>query len=181
MSNNIKKYLLFMFGNWTKVEKNSDIFNNIKDLMESIVLHDEFSFITGDHVMIMCIKSKMSFEEIDDMLKEFLTPYISTFFLMPKPRKLAYRLDGILEQHLFGKDGKTKPLHNIDPALAEKISKQLRMIVESKVNKLIEVTNPQESKILRPFTLDCLLDKIIDEGMSSLTIEEKEFLNKFNK
>ena len=44
MSNNIKKYLLFMFGNWTKVEKNSDIFNNIKDLMESIVLHDEFSF-----------------------------------------------------------------------------------------------------------------------------------------
>ena len=55
------------------------------------------------------------------------------------------------------------------------------MIVESKVNKLIEVTNPQESKILRPFTLDCLLDKIIDEGMGSLTTEEKEFLNKFNK
>ena len=73
-----------MFGNWTKVEKNSDIFNNIKDLMESIVLHDEFSFITGDHVMIMCIKSKMSFEEIDDMLKEFLTPYISTFFQTTK-------------------------------------------------------------------------------------------------
>ena len=30
-------------------------------------------------------------------------------------------------------------------------------------------------------TIDGLLDKIIDEGIDSLTNEEKEFLNKFNK
>ena len=30
-------------------------------------------------------------------------------------------------------------------------------------------------------TIDGLLDKILDEGIGSLTMEEKEFLNKFNK
>jgi len=30
-------------------------------------------------------------------------------------------------------------------------------------------------------TIDGLLDKILDEGIDSLTNEEKEFLNKFNK
>ena len=34
-------------------------------------------------------------------------------------------------------------------------------------------------KLRMPFTVDSLLDKIIEEGMESLTHEELEFLNKF--
>ena len=34
---------------------------------------------------------------------------------------------------------------------------------------------------LKPMTLDNLLDKIIEEGLESLTKEEKEFLNTYNQ
>ena len=90
MTDRVKKYLLFMFGNWNTIEKNSKIMSNIKDVMDTIVSHHEFSFVTGDRVIIMCIKSRMAFEDIEDVLKEFLTKEISSFFLMPKPRKLSY-------------------------------------------------------------------------------------------
>ena len=162
MGPRVKQYLLFMFGNWSMIEKNAEVVNNIRDVMETIVTEEEFTFITGDHVIIMCVKSRLSFEEIEDVLKEFLSPFINTLFLMPKPRKLYYRMDENLKNHLFGK---RKPKYkHIDPKVAE----------------ILKISNFKETKLI-PMTIDGLLDKILDEGIDSLTIEEKEFLNKFNK
>lgn len=183
MSQRVKKYLLFMFGDWSSVEKNNKVVNNVKDVMESLVSDDEFTFITGEHIIIMCIKSKLSFEEVNDMLQEFLSPLIPTFFVMPKPRKLGYRLDDNLESHLFG-DGTVKgKVKLIDPRVAEELSKQLRSIVE---NKMLELKNDiikekTKPEVLHTMTIDNLLDKIIDGGVGSLTDEEREFLDKYNK
>tara|TARA_B100001564_G_C20593546_1_gene649068 strand:+ start:694 stop:1251 length:558 start_codon:yes stop_codon:yes gene_type:complete len=185
MGPRVKQYLLFMFGNWSMIEKNSEVVTNIRDVMETIVTEEEFTFITGDHVIIMCVKSRLSFEEIDEILKEFLSPFINTLFLMPKPRKLAYRMDENLKNHLFGK---AKPKYkNIDPKIAEILTQQLQSIVNDRVKKLKKdidksknISNFKKTKLI-PMTIDGLLDKIIEEGIDSLTIEEKEFLNKFNK
>ena len=53
------------------------------------------------------------------------------------------------------------------------------------VYNLLEIfrkySNKYKKTKLIPMTIDGLLDKIIEEGIDSLTIEEKEFLNKFNK
>tara|TARA_B110000977_G_scaffold123117_1_gene158014 strand:- start:2059 stop:2616 length:558 start_codon:yes stop_codon:yes gene_type:complete len=185
MGPRVKQYLLFMFGNWSVIEKNAEVVNNIRDVMETIVTEEEFTFITGDHIIIMCIKSRMSFEEIEEILKEFLTPFINTLFLMPKPKKLSYRLDENLKNHLFG-DNKKKYKH-IDPKIAEILTQQLKSIVSDRVKKIKKdidktqkITNFRQTRLV-PMTIDGLLDKIIDEGISSLTNEEKEFLNKFNK
>ena len=93
MKPRVKKYLLFMFGNWNIIEKDSEIMANIREVMETIVNSSEFSFVTGDNVIIMCLLSESTFEDVSDMLEQFLKPHISTYFLMPKPRKLSYRLD----------------------------------------------------------------------------------------
>ena len=185
MEPRIRKYLLFMFGNWNTIEKNSKIMGNIKDVMDTIVSHHEFSFVTGDRVIIMCIKSRMTFEEIEDILKEFLTSEITSFFLMPKPRKLSYRLDSNLEDHLFN-DGKVKRKSNINPEIAKLLQQQLKNIVDSRFKNLItDLDKPVKmgkiKKNLRPMSVDNLLDKIIDEGLDSLTHAELEFLNKYNK
>ena len=170
-----------MFGNWKSIEENQKVVSNIREVMESIIIGDEFSFVTGDHVIIMCLNSDLGFEEITDILQQFLSPHISTYFLMPKPRKLDYRLDKKLESHLFG------PLHlrkkvQIHPKVAEELSKQLKQVMDTKVRKLKEVLlNPLKiNSPLRPLTVDMVLDKIIDEGMESLTIEELDFLKKYN-
>ena len=184
MKPRIKKYLLFMFGNWETIERNAPIMNNIRDIMETIVTTQEFSFVTGDKVIIMCIKSELAFEDINQILEEFLEPHISTYFLMPKPRKLGYRLDKNLENHLFGK----APFHpqlNIDPRVAQALADQLKNLMDSKVKRLRDtLLNPLEKikpNKLRPLNVDNVLDKIIDEGMESLTQEELDFLKKYNK
>jgi len=173
-----------MFGGWETVEKSRQIITNIREVMQTIVIDDEFSFVTGTNIVIMCVKSKMGFDEVSEIMSEFLTPQVNTYFLMPKPRKLSYRMDKELESHLF-EDGThpTAKLKTIDPRLAEELSKSLKSLVEKKMLELRNtLKNPIERKqstLNIPFTVDSLLDKIIDDGVDSLTQEELEFLNKF--
>ena len=51
MAKRVKKYLLFMFGNWKSVEENQQVVSNIREVMETIIVGDEFSFVTGDNVI----------------------------------------------------------------------------------------------------------------------------------
>ena len=52
--------------------------------------------------------------------------------------------------------------------------------IKKDIDKTQKISNFKETRLI-PMTIDGLLDKILDEGIGSLTIEEKEFLNKFNK
>ena len=96
-------------------------------------------------------------------------------------RKLDYRLDKKLESHLFGPSHPSKKV-KIHPKVAEELSKQLKQVMDTKVRKLKEVLlSPIKiNSPLRPLTVDTVLDKIIDEGMESLTTEELDFLKKYN-
>ena len=85
MAKRVKKYLLFMFGNWKSIEENQLVVSNIREVMETIIIGDEFSFVTGDNVIIMCLKSRLEFDEINNLLDEFFTTHITAFFLMIKP------------------------------------------------------------------------------------------------
>ena len=172
-----------MFGGWETVEKSRQIITNIREVMQSIVIDDEFSFVTGTNIVIMCVKSKMNFEEISEIMNEFLTPQVNTYFLMPKPNKLAYRMEKELESHLFHDGATTNKKHKlIDPKLAEELSNSLKALMEK---KMLDLRNTLKSpiekvgiKLQMSFTVDSLLDKIIEEGVESLTREELEFLNK---
>ena len=176
-----------MFGGWETVEKSREIIKNIREVMKTIVVDDEFSFVTGTNIVIMCIKSKMTFEEVSEIMSEFLTPQVNTYFLMPKPNKLAYRMEKELEDHLFNDGGKNTMKHKlIDPKLAEELSQSLKDLVEKKMSALRRtlkrpIVIPQSTKetLNIPFTVDSLLDKIIEEGVDSLTEDELHFLNNF--
>ena len=143
MAKRVKKYLLFMFGNWKSVEENQQVVSNIREVMETI---------------------------------------ITAFFLMVKPRKLGFRLDENLEKHLFGLEGK-KSNKYINPQVAEEIAKQLKSVMVHRmknIKRMLESPLQPESNLRKPFSLDSLLDKIIDEGIESLTQYELEYLNKYN-
>ena len=183
MRKQTRKYLLYMFGNWKTQQINKDMVNNIKDVMETIIYGDEFSFVTGDNVIIMCLKSKLPFEDIEDMLQEFLSTKVTAFFLMIKPKKLGFRLDDNLQSHLFGLNP-YPPKKQMNPTVAEEISRQLKAIMEHRMKNIKEILeNPIEVKktLRKPFSLDVLLDKILDEGMESLTKQELEYLNKYKQ
>jgi len=182
MSNRKRKYLIFMFGGWETVEESGNIIRNIREVMQTIVNNDELTFVTGNNVVIMCITSIMKFEEIESLMHEFLVDKVDSFFLMPKPRKLAYRLDYALEKHLFG-DGKIKgPV--LDPRLVEELSKQLKTLANDRLMKImqtlkkpVQVDEDSVNTLQGPLTIDRILDKIIDKGVNSLSKTEKKFLD----
>lgn len=180
MGTRIKTYFLFLLGNWKIDRVHPDLVNNIKDVMETIIVGDEFSFITGDNVIVMSLKSNLDFEEVDGILHEFLNPHVAAFFLMPKPRKLSYRLDSNLEYHLFGKKPKINKPNYVNPRLAEELTKQLKSLVDFKMIKIKQdMLEKYKKKEVKDLTLDELLDKINEEGMESLTENEIKFLNNY--
>ena len=61
-----------MFGNWSTYQNNTKIIHNIREIMETIVIEEEFSFVTGDNIVIMCIKSRMEFSDIDEIFQDYL-------------------------------------------------------------------------------------------------------------
>ena len=102
---------------------------------------------------------------------------------MIKPRKLGFRLEKNLEKHLFGLEGKKSNKH-INPKVAEEITKQLKSVMAHRmknIKRMLETPIRVENNLRKPFSLDELLDKILDEGMESLTQQELEYLNKYKQ
>lgn len=182
MGDRKRKYLIFMFGGWVTVEESGDIIKNIREVMQTIVNGEEVTFVTGNNIVIMCITSTMGFDEVEKITHEFLTDKVDSFFLMPKPRKLSYRLDYILESHLFG-GGMVKGGKRLDPRLVEELSKQLKSLASDKIRhimeslrKPIQISEDSLKTLQGPLTVDRILDKIIDKGVNSLSKTEKKFL-----
>ena len=187
-----------MFGAWIRLEDNIELYEHIKDVLETILAVPELSFVTGEHTLIACIESHASFTEIKDLLEEFLKPEIPAYFLMPKPRNLAYRLNPLLEKHLFGnKKGGKKSKLTPPPEMIQELMEYFRKKALDNINfSFNDKINLDMSKYdsrntyerggewdISPEILDVdiILDKINEKGIESLTIKEKEFLNKQKK
>jgi len=189
----IKKYLLFMFGSWFRLEESPELYNHIKDVLENILSSPELSFVTGEHALIACIESTLPFKEIDDLLSEFLKPEIPVYFLIPKTKNLGYRLNPILERHLFKKNKQ-----NIEPTdeLMSEIMKHFKKLKKDALGSFMFGLNKNlegpligdkynfigsMENTIEILDIDTILDKIYDSGLGSLTINEKEFLNNQKK
>ena len=180
-----------MFGAWIRLEDNIELYEHIKDVLETILATPELSFVTGEHTLIACIESTSPLNEIKDLLDEFLKPEVPAYFLMPKPRNLAYRLNPILEKHLFSKRNIKKedaPNPEVLKELMEYFKKRamdnleffedkldLEFIEKISKEDLEDNFNRLENETL---DIDSILDKINEEGLNSLTINEKRFLDK---
>tara|TARA_R110000824_G_scaffold58461_4_gene158035 strand:+ start:473 stop:1039 length:567 start_codon:yes stop_codon:yes gene_type:complete len=187
-----------MFGNWKILEKERDLYSHIRNMLHTIINTHEISFITGEHMMIACLSSTSNFEEISDLLGEFLSSEISTYFLMPKPRKLSYRMNPILESHLFNKTDKRnvkegkidkkelkklEKLFKQDKNREDMLREMARIMIHSQFptdkdkfyhQEWLETQNIE-------LELDSILDKISEKGLESLNEIEKEFLDNHKK
>ncbi len=185
----IRQYLIFMFGNWEVLES-EQLFTNIKDVLESFIIDKEISFVTGNNMLVGCLRSHSSFEEVKGILDEFLAPEVSAYFLMPKPRKLSYRLNPYLEEHLFSKPGKIQPpkppinqgLKEEGSRLGKEFQDMMVRSVRESVGRFMEEKNREfEENFKKNLTIDKILDKIKDKGFNSLNRLELEFLDNQSK
>ncbi len=182
----VYKYLIFIFGPWKVLEKEEDMFNHIQEVLETIIMERQITFITGEHMLIANVSSTSPIDEVHKMMEEFLRKDIPAYFIFPDSEKVKYRISPLLEQSLFGKitnqDKNIDLMKNFEDALKKNLKlsmeemKKLRMMELSNEGFMEDIDTP-----LKPLNVDSILDKIYAHGLHSLNNNEKEFLKKQKK
>lgn len=165
------KYLLFVFA---KHEKNQEKF--VKIIAEDItVVSDspEVNFYFGPESVIYSFSSNETPKDLKEFFDILLASLGIVYFMTPfEPDKMSYWIDPDVEKTLLNTDKSAGKLHLDD----EKLIK-VQQLLFGNTDSLEEV----ETSKPKVYSLDDLLDKIIDFGIDSLTTEEKNLLNEYSK
>tara|TARA_Y100000389_G_C17453446_1_gene516380 strand:- start:1044 stop:1604 length:561 start_codon:yes stop_codon:yes gene_type:complete len=181
-----KNYFLFIVGNFNDP---STVNSNVTDIIHTLTMllnESTLRYIHHDNLMVCHFQSIETLEEIDWMLTNTLNDDVTAYFLLPKPRQMGIRLDKELEKHLT--DLKSKP--NTDkPNIDENIGEGFKHIGEifssmkdmEDMEIIFKLPNNKSDTPTLTYSVDDILDKISVNGLDSLTIEEKNFLDQESK
>jgi hypothetical protein len=186
------QYLLFIFGDF----KNND---KIVELIASqiSIFTDKKSYLKynyGDYGIVLHFQSEFSFYNLRDHIHIVLEKVVPQYFLMERPKNFYAFMPPELKLNLFDLHEEN---HNIEQTNVN--FKDMMNIVD---NFLINITSSfnedifSEENMEKMFnnimdkvekeekytpTIDELLDKIKDKGLSSLTDNEKQILDEYSK
>lgn len=185
-----KSYLLFLYGNWIDER---DIIRALQETLIVVIGSGYLKFVHGPGSAIVCFKSQESFEDLSEFIGDSLPSYVTNHIFIPKPRKLSHRFPDDMDKHLFDVDTNTNDLVDkqndkyqipIDPPInMEDFDNPMFDGIIGKIDEMFEDFVTDVKKITNKsnnFNIDDILDKITENGVSSLTKEEKEFLDKQN-
>ena len=190
MNKRNKSYLLFLYGVWID-EK--DIIRELQETLIVVIDTGYMKFVHGPGSAIVCFKSQESFEDLADFIQDSLPNYVTNHIFIPKPRKLSHRFPDDMDKHLFDVDTNTNDLvdkqnekydsppdipmnmEDFDNPMFDGIIGKIDEMFEDFVTDVKKITNKSNN-----FNIDDILDKITENGVSSLTKEEKDFLDKQN-
>jgi len=166
-----KKYMLFLMGNFNKVEEALDEITNV---IAVVMDGQHLRYIHHDNLIICNFESIAPLEEIDGFFTDTLTEIFESYFLILRPRRMGFRLDDDLKKHLFFNPKNTPP----DRKQSKEIPR-IRELMEGFVDHFQRAI--KKKNIKTNFDLDEVLDKISSQGLDSLTAAEKHFLKNIPK
>ena len=173
------KYIMFTYRCDDK-KNETEFVNGIAQELSPIVKSDEIKFIFGDANAVFHFETEMSFPELNiyvDLVSKDFGDF--TYFLVPKGRNFASNMGETNFNHLMDlypnkKKRKTKKgifeLPKIDLNEEEFIK-----------NYLSSIDNIKKNEDICTLSVDEILDKILDEGIESLTQSEKNKLDEHSK
>lgn len=186
------QYLLFIFGEF----KNND---KIVELIASqiSIFTDENSYLKynyGDYGIVMHFQSHFSFYNLRDHVHVVLEKVVPQYFLMERPKNFYAFMPPELKLNLFDlyeenhNEEQTnvnfKDMMNIVDNFLINITSSINedLFSEENMNNMFEniMTKLDNEKKYVP-TIDELLDKIKDNGLDSLTDNEKQLLDEYSK
>ena len=181
-----KNYFLFIVGNFTNPSTVNSHVTEIIHTLTMLLNENTLRYIHHDNLMVCHFQSEETLEEIDWMLTNTFSEEVTSYFLLPKPRQMGIKLDKELEKHLT--DLKSKPTTdkpNIDENIGDgfkHISEIFSSMKDMKDMEIVFKYSDEESDTPTPtYSVDDILDKISVNGLDSLTIEEKNFLDQESK
>ena len=190
-------YLLFVFGD-LMIEGMQE---EIASTLLPITSNEKLKYIFGSYHMVVNMDTDIPFDELKEFIYETLKSERFEYFLMPTSDKSSVKLPTEMAQHLFDLENNNENVHIFTQENVEKIKmrdKQSDDELDLIINYFLSNTEgltfddvdmeededddplirKVRQKSQRP-TVDQLLEKIADEGMDSLSVDEKQLLDEY--
>jgi len=172
------KYLLFIYpcdNTWDKDEHNKIVATEISTVIESV----EVKFIFGENHSIFHFNSGLSYSELEifvELLKDDVPEFM--YFIVEDAKNVASNMDKNHLTYLMDLEVKPKKKNRI-----KDIFKNNQDIFS--FYNLTKIINNDQYNFLKEetcdLTIDEILDKIIEQGIDSLTKLEKLKLDEYSK
>jgi hypothetical protein len=170
----MKKYLLTVFGEFNGKEIIARLGKGMAPIVDSP--HLKFQHTKG--AMVFHFGSEVSAEEIYDYIVGVFYGLSNAFILTEMTDKTSVYMPDDIKAHLLDLDNDTEEVDiRINMPKMGKSVDDMSEMAEDFVSFLLE---EMEDEIKTP-TLNEILDKISEKGLSSLSGFEKEILNEYSK
>jgi len=170
----MKKYLLTVFGDFNSKEIIARLGKGMAPIVDSP--HLKFQHTKG--AMVFHFGSEISTEEIYDYVVGVFYGLSNAFILTEMTDKTSVYMPDDVKAHLLDLDNDTGEVDiRINMPKMGKSVDDMSEMAEDFVSFLLD---EMEDEIKTP-TLNEILDKISEKGLSSLSGFEKEILNKYSK
>ena len=169
------KYLLFVYpcnDNWDETESNQKFANELVQIIKD----EKLKFVYGESHSIFNFESDMSQSEVEgyvNLIKDDVPDFM--YVLVQNAKNVSSDMEKSNFEHLMGKKkrGRKPKVTNQIP----KLSFDVAAFLEEHRKKVDEFLKNNVCDL----TLDEILDKIIDQGIDSLTRAEKDKLDEYSK
>jgi hypothetical protein len=170
----MKKYLLTVFGEFNSKEIIARLGKGLAPIVDSP--HLKFQHTKG--AMVFHFGSEVSTEEIYDYVTGIFYGLSDAFILTEMTDKTSVYMPENIKAHLLDLENDTEEVDiRIDVPRMSKSADDMSEMAEDFVSFLLE---EMEDEIKVP-TLNQILDKINEKGLSSLSGFEKEILDEYSK
>lgn len=179
-----KKYMLFIFGDFTEME---NFIEDISYQLVTVVSSKFLKFNYGEFGMTLHFRTKESFEDLKEYIDMCLDDLVDQYYLIEATENVAIKMDRKLKKDFLNIDGVKVENKNKEIDI-EKLSEEKRNKISGMMDFIMPLSKnifdfPMKFKVpqvLKP-TTDEILDKILEKGIESLTTEEKQILDNHGK
>lgn len=180
------KYLIFAYGEY---KNNNKIVKGIVNQLIPIASDVNLKYSYGDQSMIVAFDSDLDFEHIKKYVTFVISQTSAMYFLMPCTDKMSYSVPDDMMELFFGENEELL-LKYVDEVSENDIDNIFNNLTENDFEDTYEEEDTLEqilkqSKQIKKTevspTLDEILDKISENGVSSLTTKERQVLDSYSK
>jgi hypothetical protein len=170
----MKKYLLTVFGNFQS-EQCEEIAHCLEPLVDST--HLKFQYRSG--VIIFHFESEIQMEDIHEFVELTSYPMYDSFILTEYNDNVSVFMTDDMKEHLFDLETETEGAITFD--FETRNDFDISYEEEDDDDDIVTALMNQVKKNLQIPTLDQLLDKVVDNGVESLTPYEKATLDNYSQ
>jgi hypothetical protein len=179
-----KQFMLFMFGDF--VDNESFVLHDVSYQLITVVSSKFMKFNYGEFGMVINFRTKETFEDLKEYVDMCMNEIVEQYFLMEVTSNIDIKMEQKLKRDFLNIDGVKKPTKtkgvskdDLTEEKKKRISGMMEFIFPLTEGEIKFPFNREEKKE-KP-TVDQILDKISEEGIESLTEEEKQILDNYGK